>query len=53
LTSASGSGATREEEIDEEDEGEEDEEIFDVEEINPSSYVDIGLLDFRAPMNPT
>jgi hypothetical protein len=56
LASASGSGATRDEEIEEEDdddEGEEDEEIFDVEEINPLSYVDIEPLDFRAPMNPT
>jgi hypothetical protein len=55
LASASGSGATRDEEIEEEDdgdEGEEDEEIFDVEEINPPSYVDIGPLDFRAPMKP-
>jgi hypothetical protein len=56
LASASGSGAMRDEEIEEEDdsdEGEEDEEIFDVEEINPPSYVDIGPLDFRAPTNPT
>jgi hypothetical protein len=56
LVSASGSGAMRDEEIEEEDdddEGEEDEEIFDVEEINPPSYVDIGPLDFRPPMNPT
>jgi hypothetical protein len=56
LTSASGNGATRDEEIEEEDdgdEGEEDKKIFDVEEINPSSYVDIGHLDFRAPTNLT
>jgi hypothetical protein len=56
LASASVSGATRDEEIEEEDdgdEGEEDEAIFDIEEINPPSYVDIGHLDFRAPMNPT
>jgi hypothetical protein len=56
LVSASGSGATKDEEIEEQDdgdEGEEDEEIFDVEEINPPSYVDIGLFDFRAPTNPT
>jgi hypothetical protein len=59
LASASGSGTMRDEQIEEEDddddddEGEEDEEIFDVEEINPPSYVDIGPLDFRAPMNPT
>jgi hypothetical protein len=56
LASASGSEATRDEEIEEEDnsdEGEVDEEIFDVEEINPPSYVDIGPLDFRALMNPT
>jgi hypothetical protein len=41
LTSASDSGATRDEKIEEEDDGEEDEKIFDVEEINPPSYVDI------------
>jgi hypothetical protein len=56
LASASDSGATRDEEIEEEDdgdEGEEDEKIFDVEEINPPSYVDIWHRDFRAPTNPT
>jgi hypothetical protein len=56
LASASDSGVTRDEEIEEEDdgdEGEEDEKIFDVEEINPSSYVDIGPLDFRSHTNPT
>jgi hypothetical protein len=55
LVSASGSGATRDEEIEEEDDGAdgEEEEIFDVEEINPPSYVDIGHLGFRAPTNPT
>jgi hypothetical protein len=56
LTRDSGSGATRDEEIKEEDnddQGEEDEEIFDVEEINPPSYVDIGPFDFSAPANPT
>jgi hypothetical protein len=55
LASASGSGTTRDEEIEEEDddEGEEDGEIFDVEQINPPLYVDIGPLDFRAPTNPT
>jgi hypothetical protein len=53
LASSSGSGATRDEKIEEEDDGDEDEEIFDVEEINPPSYVDIGPLDFRAPTNPT
>jgi hypothetical protein len=56
LASASGSKATRDEEIEEGDDGdkgEEDEEIFDVEEIKPPSYVDIGPLDFRAPTNPT
>jgi hypothetical protein len=35
------------------DEGEEEEEIFDVPEINPPSYVGIRHLGFRAPMNPT
>jgi hypothetical protein len=55
LASASGSGAMRDEEIEEKDDGvdgEEEEEIFDVEEINPPSYVDIGHLDFRVPMDP-
>jgi hypothetical protein len=49
---ASGSGAA---EIEEEgcgDEGEEEEEIFDVEEINPPSYIDIDHLGFRTPTNP-
>jgi hypothetical protein len=44
LVSASGSWATRDEEIEEEDDGvdgEEEEEIFDVEEINPPNYVDM------------
>jgi hypothetical protein len=56
LVSASGSGATRDEEIEEEDDdvdGEEEEEIFDIKEINPPSYVDIGHLGFRVPTNPT
>jgi hypothetical protein len=51
--SGGGSGAV---EIEEEggcDDGEVVEEIFDVEEINPPSYVDIGHLGFRAPTNPT
>jgi hypothetical protein len=51
LASASGSGATRdEEEIMEEekvndgaegDDDEEDEEVFDVEEVNPTSYINM------------
>jgi hypothetical protein len=56
LISASGSGVMRDEEIEEEDDGadgEEEEEIFDVEEINPPNYVDIGPLMFGAPSNPT
>jgi hypothetical protein len=48
-----GSGAAEIEEEGGGDEGEKEEEIFDVEEINPPSYVDIGHLDFRVPMNPT
>jgi hypothetical protein len=65
LTSASSSRATRdEEEIEEEEDGgndndgakgddeEEDEEVFDVEEINPTSYIDMGTLVFRLPLNP-
>jgi hypothetical protein len=51
--SGGGSGAKEIEEKAGGDEGEEEEEIFDVEEINPPSYVGIGLLGFRAPMNPT
>jgi hypothetical protein len=60
LASASGSRAGRDDEIEKEaeegadaDDGEEEEEVFDMEEINPSSYVDIGPLVFRAPTNPT
>jgi hypothetical protein len=60
LTSASGSGATRdEEEIEEEEDGEnendgaeEDEEVFDVEEISPTSYIHMGTPVFRLPLNP-
>jgi hypothetical protein len=48
-----GSGATEIEEEGGGDEGEEEEEIFDVEEVNPPSYVDICHLGFRVPMNPT
>jgi hypothetical protein len=51
--SGGGSGAAEIEEEGGGDEGEEEEEIFDVEEINPPSYVDIGHLGFRAPTNPT
>jgi hypothetical protein len=55
LASASGSGGMRDEEIEKEDDGVdgEEEEIFDVEEINPPSYVDIGHPGFRVPTNPT
>jgi hypothetical protein len=60
LSSASGSRAGRDDEIEEEaeegvvgDDGEEEEEVFDVEEINPPNYVDMGPLVFRAPTNPT
>jgi hypothetical protein len=60
LASASGSEAGRDDEIEEEaeegvdgDDGEEKEEVFDVEEINPPNYVDVGPLVFRAPTNPT
>jgi hypothetical protein len=51
--SGGGCGAVEIEEEGGGDEGEEEKEIFDVEEINPSSYVDIGHLGFRAPTNPT
>jgi hypothetical protein len=56
LANASGSGAARDGEIEEEDdgvEGEVEEEVFDVEEINPRNYVDMGPLMFRVPSNPT
>jgi hypothetical protein len=45
LASASGSGAGRDDKIEEEAEegadGEEEDEVFDVEEINPHNYVDM------------
>jgi hypothetical protein len=55
--------ARDEEEIEEEEDGgnendgaegddnEEDEEIFDVEEINPTSYIHMGTPVFRLPLN--
>jgi hypothetical protein len=65
LASASGSRAARDEkEIEEEEDGrnendgaegdddEEDEEVFDVEEINPTSYIHMGTPVFRLPLNP-
>jgi hypothetical protein len=53
IAGASSSGTARDE-IKEEDNGEEEEEeVFDVEEIYPLSYVDIGPLMFRVPSNPT
>jgi hypothetical protein len=60
LPSASGSGATRNEEIeetedDDRDGGEEDkeeEETFDVEEISPTYYVHMETPVFRQPLNP-
>jgi hypothetical protein len=60
LASASGSGAGRDDEIEEEaeegadgDEGEEEEEVFDMEEINHPNYVDMRPLVLRAPTNPS
>jgi hypothetical protein len=57
LASASGSGAGRDDEIEEEVEegadGDDGEEVFDVEKINPPNYVDMRPLVFRAPTNPT
>jgi hypothetical protein len=57
FASASGSGAARDDEIEKEAEegadGEEEQEVFDVKEINPPNYVDIGPLVFRTPINPT
>jgi hypothetical protein len=65
LASASGSGAARdEEEIEEEEDGgnendgaegdgdEEDKEVFNVEEINPTSYIHMGTPVFWLPLNP-
>jgi hypothetical protein len=57
LASASGSGAGRDDENEEEVEqgadGEEEEDAFDVEEINPPNYVDMGPLVLRTPTNPS
>jgi hypothetical protein len=56
LASASGSGAGRYDEIEEGaygDDGEEEEDVFDVEEINPPNYIDMGSLMLRAPTNPS
>jgi hypothetical protein len=61
LTSASGSGAARDdEEIVEEEEGndgaegdndEGNEDVFDVDEINPTSYIHMKTLVFWLPLN--
>jgi hypothetical protein len=56
LASASGSGVVRDE-IEEESErgddgGDEEEETFDVEETNPSSYIHMGTPIFRQHHNP-
>jgi hypothetical protein len=60
LASANGSRPVKDNEIEEEAEegtggvdGEEEEDVFDVEEINPPNYVDMGPLVFRAPTNLT
>jgi hypothetical protein len=37
---------------DDEEEDEKGEEVFDVDEIMPQSYVDMGALYFRIPQNP-
>jgi hypothetical protein len=65
LASASSSRAARDEKEIEEEEGggngndgaegdddEEDEESFDVDEINPTSYIHMGTLVFWLPLNP-
>jgi hypothetical protein len=65
LSNANGSGAARdEEEIEEEQDGgneddgdegddeEEDEEVFDVEGINPTSYIHMGTPVLWLPLNP-
>jgi hypothetical protein len=60
LASASGSEVGRDDEIEEEaeegadgDNGAEEEEMFDVEEINPPNYIDMGSLVLREPTNPS
>jgi hypothetical protein len=55
LASASSSGVARDEEIEEaeEDDGDGEEEVFDIEEILPPSYADMGPLMFRVTSNPT
>jgi hypothetical protein len=56
LASASGSGVGRYDGIEEGaygDDGEEEEDVFDVEEINPPNYVDMRSLMLRAPTNPS
>jgi hypothetical protein len=57
--SGSGSGAARDEEIEEEveeecggDDYEGEEETYIVDEINPSSYTHMGTLTFWLPLNP-
>jgi hypothetical protein len=62
--SDSGRKAARDDEIEEEEGGrngndgtegddeEEDEDTFDVEEINPTSYIRMGTPTFRLPLNP-
>jgi hypothetical protein len=65
LASGSSSRAARDaEEIEEEEDGgygndeaegddnEEDEEVFDVQEINPTSYIHMETLVFWLPLNP-
>jgi hypothetical protein len=58
LASASGSRAARDDKIEEEaeegadgDDGEEEKEVFNMKEINPPNYVDMGPLVFRASTN--
>jgi hypothetical protein len=58
LASTSGSGAARDEEIEEKDDGNdgangEEEEVFDVEEIIPPNYVAMVPFVFMVPSNPT
>jgi hypothetical protein len=53
LASASGSRAWRDDEFEEGVDSDDGEEVFDVEEINPPNYVDMGPLVFRAPTNPS
>jgi hypothetical protein len=52
IAGGSGSSSRAAEIQEEEEEGEEEEDVFDVEEITPSSYMHMGIPIFRQPQNP-